>query len=187
MISRGRSPGRASPKARCNAPCAEYPYARDNSKSTACQRRHWPAYTGSSAEAYVRAPRKGRSAFLPARLTIQLKLSLVNSAPRLRIRTRTPTSDPAPCAASAAPVAFVAADRMPRRPASLLAFDVHLGRIEVDIGPFQLDDLRRPEAMPEGNQDHSRIPMTVTIALSGLDQLYDTRPESGIRACGNLR
>ena len=27
--------------------------------------------------------------------------------------------------------------------------------------------------MPEGDQDHSRIPMTVTIALSGLDQLFD--------------
>jgi hypothetical protein len=58
LISRGRSPERASPTVRCNAPCAEYPDARDNSESTVCQRRHWPAYSPLSAEAYVRAPAK---------------------------------------------------------------------------------------------------------------------------------
>ena len=90
----------------------------------------------------------------------------------VRTRTRTLTSGPAPFAASAAPATH-------RRGwgasaiAPLLSLDMHLGRIEVDIGPFQLANLRGPEAVPEGDQDHGRIPMTIAVTFGGPDQLLD--------------
>jgi hypothetical protein len=46
-------------------------------------------------------------------------------------------------------------------------------RIELDLVPPQVAELRRPKPMPEGQQDHGRVPVTVAIRLGGLDQGLD--------------
>jgi hypothetical protein len=45
--------------------------------------------------------------------------------------------------------------------------------VEVDLVPAQIADLGRPEAMPEGDQDHGGVAVTVPVALGGLDQTFD--------------
>src|SRR3974390_3269023 len=57
---------------------------------------------------------------------------------------------------------FVAADRMHSGLAVLLPADVQC-RIAapLDLRPLQFGDLDGPQAVPEGNQDQSRIPLAV--------------------------
>jgi hypothetical protein len=38
---------------------------------------------------------------------------------------------------------------------------------QLDLLPLQVADLRRPQAMAVGDQDHGRIPMPVAAMLSG--------------------
>src|SRR5262249_42425305 len=51
--------------------------------------------------------------------------------------------------------------------------DMKRRRIEVDLLPPKVCDLRRSEAMPIGNENHRRIPVTVSIVLCSLDELLD--------------
>ena len=44
---------------------------------------------------------------------------------------------------------------------------------EVDLIPAQRAKLGGPQAVPEGEQDHGRIAMTVPVAARGLDQALD--------------
>jgi hypothetical protein len=46
-------------------------------------------------------------------------------------------------------------------------------RIELDLVPAQVAELRRPKPMPERKQDHGRVPVTVAVRLGGLDQGLD--------------
>ena len=63
--------------------------------------------------------------------------------------------------------------------------DARLG--QVDAIPFQVAHLDRPQAMPEGNQDHGGVSVRAAIALAPFDQLLDfflgevfPRPDIGI-------
>ena len=49
---------------------------------------------------------------------------------------------------------------------------VEHGAIE-DLVPAQVADLGRPETMPEGDDDHGRVPMAIAVGLGGLDQRFD--------------
>src|SRR5262245_23669604 len=44
---------------------------------------------------------------------------------------------------------------------------------EINLGPLQVTQLRRPEAMPEGEQDHGLVPMRPAMALASVDQPLD--------------
>jgi hypothetical protein len=44
------------------------------------------------------------------------------------------------------------------------------GAIEIDLVPAQVADLGGPEPVPEGDEDHGGVPMTVPVSLGGLDQ-----------------
>ena len=46
-------------------------------------------------------------------------------------------------------------------------------RIELYLVPAQVAEFRRPKPMPEGQQDHGRVPVTVPVRLGGLDQGLD--------------
>jgi hypothetical protein len=41
---------------------------------------------------------------------------------------------------------------------------------QVDAIPFQVAHLDRPQAMPEGNQDHGRLPVPVTVLAGRLHE-----------------
>src|SRR6266446_6859987 len=45
--------------------------------------------------------------------------------------------------------------------------------IEVDLVPAQVADFGRPEPVAEGDQDHGRVPVAISIGLGGLDQRFD--------------
>jgi hypothetical protein len=45
--------------------------------------------------------------------------------------------------------------------------------IEFDLVPAQVADLSSPESVPEGEQDHCGIAVTVAVGLGGLDQGFD--------------
>jgi hypothetical protein len=47
------------------------------------------------------------------------------------------------------------------------------GAAEVDLVPAEVANLGRPEPVPEGDQDHGRVPMTVAVGLGGVDQGVD--------------
>ena len=47
------------------------------------------------------------------------------------------------------------------------------GAAEVDLVPAQVANLRRPEPVPKGGQDHGRVSMAVSVGLGGLDQGVD--------------
>ena len=62
---------------------------------------------------------------------------------------------------------------------------------EVDLVPAQVADFARPEPVPEGDQDHGRVPMAVAVGLGGLDQRLDlagrqvlARAKLGVRPPG---
>jgi hypothetical protein len=42
--------------------------------------------------------------------------------------------------------------------------------VEIDLVPTQVADLGGPKAMPEGDQDHGGVALTVAVALGGIDQ-----------------
>jgi hypothetical protein len=48
--------------------------------------------------------------------------------------------------------------------------------LELHVGPLQLAKLRRPQAMPEADQDHGGVPLPMAVALGSLDQLLDLAP-----------
>ena len=43
----------------------------------------------------------------------------------------------------------------------------------LDLRPLEIGDLDGPQAVPEGNQDQSRIPLAVAPQLRSRDQLLD--------------
>src|SRR5262249_60205210 len=45
--------------------------------------------------------------------------------------------------------------------------DVEAPRIQLDLRPLQIAQLRGPQSMPIADQDHGRIPMPVPASLSG--------------------
>jgi hypothetical protein len=47
------------------------------------------------------------------------------------------------------------------------------GAVEVDLVPAQVAGLGGAQPVPEGHQDHGRIPVTVSVGLGGLDQSLD--------------
>src|SRR5262249_55690183 len=51
--------------------------------------------------------------------------------------------------------------------------DMQRGRIPVDLLPPQVDNLRCSQTMPVRCQDHSRVPVTVSVVRCRLDQLFD--------------
>jgi hypothetical protein len=51
--------------------------------------------------------------------------------------------------------------------------DVEHRAIEVDLIPPQVADLSRPQPVPEGEQDHSRVTMAGAVAFGRLDQALD--------------
>jgi hypothetical protein len=53
--------------------------------------------------------------------------------------------------------------------ALLYSPDVEYGRGEIDLRPFEGDKLGRPEPIPEGQEDHGRVAVTVTVGLGSLD------------------
>src|SRR5262249_26896613 len=57
--------------------------------------------------------------------------------------------------------------------AALEPRDVQPGMGEVDLLPPQGAQFRRLQAMPEGQQDHGHIPMSVSITASSLHQPLD--------------
>jgi hypothetical protein len=63
------------------------------------------------------------------------------------------------------------------------------GRNEVDLIPTEVASLRDPQAMPESNQDHGRVPVPPAIALRGRNQAVYFRggqvlpcPQIGVRS-----
>ena len=66
----------------------------------------------------------------------------------------------------------------------------HLGR-ELNLVPAQIAKLGRPKPMPEGQEDHGRVPVPVPVGLGRLDQGVDlpgcqvlAGPKLGIRTPG---
>src|SRR5262249_40506857 len=51
--------------------------------------------------------------------------------------------------------------------------DMQRGRIPVDLLPPQVDNLRCSQTMPVRCQDHSRVPVTVSVVGCRVDQLFD--------------
>jgi hypothetical protein len=45
--------------------------------------------------------------------------------------------------------------------------------IKAHLVPSQIADLGRPQAMPECDQNHRRVAMTMTVGFGGLDQGLD--------------
>src|SRR6516164_7921115 len=62
---------------------------------------------------------------------------------------------------------------MCRRRSVFDAADGKSSGFEVHLRPLQVAKLRRSEPVPEGEQDHGRIPMRPSIALASLDELLD--------------
>ena len=60
---------------------------------------------------------------------------------------------------------------MDRRLAELRAPDVHLCPSEVDIAPFQVAALGRPQTMSPDRKQHRIISVPVAIAFGGLEEL----------------
>ena len=61
---------------------------------------------------------------------------------------------------------------MPRATGRKKWMKQHLGR-ELNLVPAQVAEFGRPKPMPEGQQDHGRVPVTVAVGLGGLDQGVD--------------
>jgi hypothetical protein len=86
---------------------------------------------------------------------------------------------------------------MNRRLAVLGPPDVQRSRAtELDLRPFQVAYLGRPQAMPERNQDQGRVAVTIPTVPARFDQLLDflrrevfTGPKLGVarEAAQNLR
>jgi hypothetical protein len=79
---------------------------------------------------------------------------------------------------------FGAVERMCRWRAALLAGDVQRGTPEIEVFPAQFAYFRGPEAMTVGDEDHGGIPVTMSVAFGGLDQLVDFKRRLDARACG---
>jgi hypothetical protein len=48
-------------------------------------------------------------------------------------------------------------------------------RLEVHLRPFEVDKLDSAQPMAKGEQNHSRVTVTVAVALSGFNQRLDFR------------
>src|SRR5258705_7264284 len=66
--------------------------------------------------------------------------------------------------------------------------------LKLHVAPLELTQLRGPQPVPEGDQDHGRIAMAPAIALGGGDQLLNlalgqmlARPDIRIRPPGRHR
>ena len=68
---------------------------------------------------------------------------------------------------------LVALDRVGARGAVLDAADVKHGTGKVDLVPAQVTHLGSPQAVPEGEQDHGGVAVTVAVAPGSLDQRLD--------------
>jgi hypothetical protein len=54
---------------------------------------------------------------------------------------------------------------------AIVRADARLGQF--DAIPFQVAHLDRPQAMPEGNQDHGGVPVPVTVRASRIHEPLD--------------
>ena len=68
---------------------------------------------------------------------------------------------------------FSAVERVRRRRAALLAEDVQRSAPEIEVFPARFAYFRGTEAMTVGDEDHGGVPVTMSIAFGGLDQLVD--------------
>jgi hypothetical protein len=57
------------------------------------------------------------------------------------------------------------------------------GRIEIDLLPSQVADLRRPQPVPVGHKDHAGVSVTVAIVLCRLDQLLNLSLSQVLPVC----
>src|SRR5262245_11042359 len=62
---------------------------------------------------------------------------------------------------------------MGARSAVLRSSDRQCPGVEIDLGPLQIHEFARSEAMPEGHQDHGLVPVRPAIALTALDEPLD--------------
>jgi hypothetical protein len=62
---------------------------------------------------------------------------------------------------------------MRARGAVLDPADMEHAAFEIDLIPTKVADLGRPQPVPEGEQDHGGVAVTVPVALGRLDQLPD--------------
>jgi hypothetical protein len=63
-----------------------------------------------------------------------------------------------------APSQWVGAGR-----AVLEAADVEAGRLEIDLVPAQVTDFSRPQTVPEGQEHHERVAVTIAVVLGPFD------------------
>jgi hypothetical protein len=68
---------------------------------------------------------------------------------------------------------FVTPERMSAGGAVLDPSDVEDGRAEFDFIPTQVAQFGRSQPVPEGNQDHGGVPMSVPVRFGCLDQGFD--------------
>jgi hypothetical protein len=120
---------------------------------------------------HVRVYLKGQAGFLPGTLDRPVKRISCEGTASLRHkdkrRFRCLTVQ------SAQRAKLIAADRMRRWLAILCPADMQRSGPEIYLGPFQIADLRGPQAVPIGDQNHRSISVTVVIVLCGLDQLLN--------------
>ena len=62
---------------------------------------------------------------------------------------------------------------MGRRRAVLDPTNVQDGAIEVDLIPAKVDQFRRPQAVPKGDQDHAGIAVAPAVLAGRFDQFLD--------------
>src|SRR5262249_418966 len=77
---------------------------------------------------------------------------------------------------------FVPPNGMSARLSALYPVDMQRGRVPIDLLPPQVDHLGRPQPMPVGYQEHRLVSMAVSVALRGLDQLFDLSWCEGLAA-----
>src|ERR1019366_6371265 len=68
---------------------------------------------------------------------------------------------------------LIATNRMRARLPALHSADMKRCRVPVELLPTQVANFRSTQAVPIGNQDHGRVPVTVSIVLCGLDKLFN--------------
>src|SRR5262245_47771753 len=69
---------------------------------------------------------------------------------------------------------FIAPDRMDGWRAVLGPADVHAALVKLDLMPLEVAELRGPQSVTVGDQDHGRVPMSVAAVLAGIvHELFD--------------
>jgi hypothetical protein len=107
-----------------------------------------------------------------ARSTLRAKPAVVNGDPRSLTKTNGDVSFPLERAQGPQ---FVAALGVGARGAVLDPPHMQDGAIEVDLVPAQVAGLGGAQPVPEGHEDHGRVPVTVSVGLGCLDQGLELR------------